>query len=612
MKETSCSDLSLKNILFTFNNASKSGNQYLNNFSRNLLSPKSIILEEKDILYLKKILIIASKHPEMLLHAAYFIKKLDLKIHNFSLYGNIISIPLNEILIQLSFTSPLNLSQNGCGETEYLKSLILSCTKFPNIKEAIMNTTFLLFCQFVTNINSKDQKEFFCIDFIQNILSSLFQLEINLIWHSITNQNLVNQNLKPDHFLQFINLIQIVPNSLVQMLIAEWMWRAKNCAPPSFDFKTPLRNFYTSFSQINEANFRSSLHSFIRSINATSNNENNEKQKIIHFKFKKIIFNGINLDSNGYIDLNKETVAIWFTEKGEIKVPDVIVFKFPQIYNIAINEKKISFLSKEKLIALEVFSTSKPMRFEFHCTEIIEKKQAILFSQRCLFKKISQRKQIIVKPSSKKINDQNSSLLKKRIYAKEPQNFADRDDDEMQNNENDLKVENTINEESKSDTNTIKAIENGEKTYKFKIMTFGDIEKSLDDLQALYTKMINDVEKKVMSELNEIISFTESNIKELHNLSQTHQNVVEDTELTELMLDEETSNFERETEKSFNKIENETKNLFDNFVEDICHQKSEFIDETDRIFTSNALTALSNNLLNMKSHSIEKFNKLKE
>lgn len=611
MKETSSSDLSLKNILSSFNNASKSGNQYLNDFSRNLLSSKSIILEEKDILYFKKILIITSKHPEMLLHAAYFIKKLDLKIQNFSLYGNIISIPLNEILIQLSFTSPLNLSQNGCGETEYLKSLTLSCIKFPNVKEAIMNTTFLLFCQFVTNINSKDQKQFFCIDFIQNILSSLFQLEINLIWHSTTNQNLVSRNLRPDHFLHFINLIQIIPNSLVQMLIAEWMWRAKNCAPSSFDFKTPLRNFYTPFSQINEANFRSSLHSFIRSINTMTNNENNEKQKIIHFKFKKIIFNGINLDSNGYIDLNKETIAIWFTEKGEIKVPDVIVFKFTQIYNIAINEKKISFLSKEKLIALEVFSTSKPMKFEFHCTEIIEKKQAILFSQRCLFKKISQKKQIIVKPSSNKITDQNSSLLKKRIYAKEPQNFDDLDD-EIQNNESDQKEEKIFNEEPKSDTDTTEAIENGEKTYKFKIMTFGDIEKSLDDLQTLCTKMINDVEKKVMSELNEIISFTESNIKELHNLSQTHQNVVEDTELTELMLDEEASNFERETEKSFNKIENETKNVFDNFVEDICHKKAEFIDETDRIFTSNALTALSNNLLNMKSHSIEKFNKLKE
>lgn len=600
MKEIREPDLSMKNILITFNNASKLGIHHLNDFSQSLLSAKSILFEENDIPYLKKLLTIVSKCSDMFLQAACLLKKLDIKIINFSLFGNIISIPLNEILIKLSFEKPLNFSQNGSGETEYLKSITIICTKFPNLKKSIMDATFSQYCRFVYNLNNEDHKKLLFIDIISNILSSLFQLEINLIWHCTENQKLIGQNLKPNHFFYLLNLIQAIPNSLVQMLITEWMWRAKNCLPASFDLKTPLQKYQSAFLQINEKNFRSSLHTLVRSIN--SNNEiTDENQKIIHFRFIKIIFNEIDLNSKGWIDLNKDAIAIWFTEKGERKVPDVIIFKFAQIYNIIINEDKISFLSKEKLIAFEVFSTSKPMKFEFHCNEIIEKNQAIIFSQRCLSKKISNRKQIIVALNSNKETEHTNSFLNRRIYANKPQNH------EINYNEDDPIIENFEREEVNSAIDD-QSTGNSERGYRIKIMSFDDIVKSLDDLQILSTKMINDLEKKVMTELNKIISFTETNIKELHTLSQKHQNVVEDIQLNELTLEKEAYNFANASEKSFNMIDDENKDLFDNFVDEICRKKTEFIDETDRVFTNNALTSLSNNLLNMKSHSIKKFN----
>ena len=476
-----------------------------------------------------------------------------------------------------------------------------------------MEATFSLFCQFISNLQNGDQINinFFFIDFISNILSSLFQLEINLLWHSTENQNLVTQSIKSDHFFQLFNLIQLIPNSLVQMLILEWMWRAKNCLPSSFDFKSPLKKFRSSFLQINESNFRSSLHYFIRNINFECKDKNTVP-KIIHFKFRTIIFNEIDLISKGYLDLNKDTIAIWFFEKGGRKIPDVIVFKFTQIYNIAIIESKISFLSKEKLIAFEIFSNSKPMKFEIHCYDAIDKDQALLFSQRSLLKKVSQRKTIIIKSKHKETSEKYENLSKKRIYANKPQEMQDLDSidshDDIINNENDLEDQDKSNEEiiNNDDDNNID--KDDEKNYKLKIMSFEDIERSLDNLQSLCKKMIDDVEKKAMYELNEIISFTETNIKELRNLSQKHKDAVDETKLTESMLEEETRKFEIESEKSFDMIENEKKNYFDTFVDEISHEKSEFINETDRVFTSNALTALSNNLLDMKTCSIKNFN----
>lgn len=617
MKETGDPEISLKSILFrSFKEEYQSGKHLFTAFSNTLLIAESIVLCDDDLLNLKEILVATSTNQKLFLSAANLLKKLDFKIQNIDFLGRVVSIPINAFFARFKDFDTYKVFQDISNENEYLKSVTLVCTKLNNIKNSIMEATFKNFCQFISSIdinscqsnivdsiNTYNMSTITIIESISKVLSSLFQLEINLIWRSQENQKFIRQNIKPNHFTQLLNLIQNSPNSVVQMLITEWMWRVKNCLPPSFDIQKSFQKLKHLFLQINETNFRSSLHCFIRTINLAKK-EKNQSKIIFHFRFTNIIFNDIDLESSGYIDLNQDNIAVWFIEKRNKKVPDVIIFKFFQIYNINIDEKLISFLSKEKLIAFEVFSITKPMKFVFYCYDIITKSQSLIFTQRCRCNKFSQGNQIKIKPKSKKVFDHFDNFSNKRIYADSPQSKMSIPN----SNKEDEKEDNIKGGESLVDNNNISGdIKDGndinkEEGYKIKIMTFDEIERSLDDLQVLFNKMVNELEEKVMSELNDIIDFTEKNIKELHILSQKHQKAVTNAQMAESFLLNKTSDFEDEYENSFIETEQKKNQIFNSYISQISHDKAEFINETDKIFMKNALMALSNNLQNFQTH----------
>ena len=88
------SNFAFNAIFSSLINANNFGEQFLYDFSHLLLSAKSIVIGDNDLVNFKKLINITSECSDMFLHSAHLLKKLNIKIKNFDLFVQIISIPI--------------------------------------------------------------------------------------------------------------------------------------------------------------------------------------------------------------------------------------------------------------------------------------------------------------------------------------------------------------------------------------------------------------------------------------------------------------------------------------------------------------------------------------
>jgi hypothetical protein len=96
----------------------------------------------------------------------------------------------------------------------------------------------------------------------------------------------------------------------------EWIWRVRTSPNPW------LGKFEVAFNDINSANFRDSLHSFV-----AQSTRSRLAQKVMHAEFKGLNVNGRDVGCRGWIDFNQQLLTVWMIEK-RVQLPDVVILRF--------------------------------------------------------------------------------------------------------------------------------------------------------------------------------------------------------------------------------------------------------------------------------------------
>lgn len=356
------------------------------NFTSEVLRSNSFEINESNISSLNQIFSSIPIESEKLSTISYFLSISHFQESIVNSFGEVISIIINKIYIELQskLSIPPSAAQNIIS---YFKSISTICNRKSEIKPIILSSTISTFSEFLLNADlSTDQLDF----------SSIFFLAVNLISKCPQNQILIQKFITPDHFTKLFSYVKLSTDSYTQMLIVEWMWRVFKSTQNSIELLNSLNECKTSFLNIDHNQFRKSLHLFLETVNI-------ENQFIDHISFVNLIYNGINLNTSGFLDVNQNSMVIWLIDKV-MKLPDVVIFKFNQISNFKIETDSIYFLSKDKLSSFEHISNQKPMMFQFQCEPISK--------QHIFMNKLTKKRLIMIKSQSNQLNQFENHLIK--------------------------------------------------------------------------------------------------------------------------------------------------------------------------------------------------------
>ena len=401
----------------------------------------------------------------------------------------------------------------------------------------------------------------------EGILSSFFELLINLISQCPDNRSVAMNYLNESHFAKCLELIIACNDSLAQMLITEWLWRSLNSTTQKINKEKVFGKLNDDFNQISPKNFRESIHTFIMAVNKKN------KSPISHIQFTNLKYNDIPVNISGWIDINPKTFAIWIIKKS-LNLPDVVVLRIDMTYNAKINESKnqLIFSTKEIIGAFNEISCERPTSFLF-IVKNLSKEDIRNFTEKSHNKngKIS---------INEKINTQ-TTLDKRRIYAK-PKQF---DEDAYEENEN------------KTDFN--EDFDYGKITQE-KEIDIKNIEKKLNEFQRHAEESINNTEKMVTQEVNSIISKIIDNMRILKQMADQHKEITQVTLEENRGIADNVSKIEKEFKANHNETSQKREAISSSVKKDINEEKQRFLQETNSAFENNAIIGLSNNLASLR------------
>ncbi|OHT07067.1 hypothetical protein TRFO_05261 [Tritrichomonas foetus] len=518
----------VKKVLNSFD-ADKITSTFWRNFQKFILLQKKVELENDDFRILSDIIKNIHCYPEKLDYIANFLKSVTSPIP--ADLGYIIGNSINQILN--------NHEKQAYSEAkicDYFKSITYLSTNFPNIKNIIMESTISTFSEVLLNLTN----------FGNSFIQELFQLEVTLLLKCQESKKIIHHYITSFHFTSLFKEIINSHNSLTQMIVIEWMWRAKNCfSTNEIDF---TKIFGEEFIQLDSMNFRQNLHQFVRELN-----KNNEFIK--HIEFSNLKYCHKNVSVGGWIDLQQDNITIWFFHKNQ-RIPDVLVLNNNQISNLHIHPNKniIEFFYSSRIVFFEELfalpNNSPRISFEFTCIFHISDIQSFL-------KLIQRKKNPIMKDSQMEEGDlicsEFYSHLPNRIYAGMNSVF--------------------------------------------------DLENSLKEIENDLTKMIDDAESKIIDELNTTIKTLNQNMQILESIQERNKIVIFETLNTGNESISEVKIIKQETKYYFSKKEKTIEKQHSIFRNIIIHKKKQFLKETHRIFSNNVLVTLSKDAINLRNHT---------
>ncbi|OHS95862.1 hypothetical protein TRFO_10263 [Tritrichomonas foetus] len=488
--------------------------------------------------------------------------------------------------------------------TEFINTISYIVTNNIHLKKSIMDE---IIDPFTENLASG-------FEFASPVLSAIFELMITLISQCPENRNMISKYLKEVHFTRCLNLIKESKDSLAQMLIAEWLWRSSNILGDCLNKVKIFGGLLESFKQIDLSNFRSSLHDFVMTANKKF------RLPITHIQYNSFLYNNERIESNGWIDINPDTIVVWITGKSNkrsnAQLPDVVVFRTSLVFNGKVADKMLQFHTKENMTAFHKISNKKSSEFTFS-VPFITKSEIDTF-----LKKIRENKPKVAirhiknNKNIKENNYQGNPTKGNNKYNKSRIIDGDDDLDETENgnshnfdhfynkkrvyaNPKDKMVLEQDEAESKSANYFIEDDFYG-KTTQEKEISMNQIEKILSDFQKNTEKSLNETEAQAKEELDIIISKLTDNIRVLKQMEQQHKDLTEATLFENKEIAENVAKLNKDFLSKHNETAQRKGKIVEKLNNDIENLKQGFIQDTNEAFTNNAIVGLSNNLANLR------------
>lgn len=422
------------------------------------------------------------------------------------------------------------------------------------------------------------------------VLSSLFNLLIILISQCPENRTLISQYLNETHISQCVNIIKKCEDSLTQMLISEWLWRSFNSLPKKPNINQIFGGLSDSFNQISLSNFRGSLHTFVVDINQ------HFQSSVIHIPFNGMVYNGHQVDLNGWIDLNPQTIGIWIMNQpasNRSNIPDVVVLKNSMVYNVKAEKKRLEFSTKEKVDAFNFISRDKPIQMQFSVQNSLTKNTIEEIMSKFQKKKMNQIESAKSCPKktlgtlSKEVNrNANLTAGKKRIYAHNGKKKQDLDLDDGSK---------ALDLDLGNDEDFLYGKTTQEKEVKMKM-----IEQMLTGFQRKTIDSINSVESAAKMEVEDIITKLAENMRVLSQMADQHKDLTELTQKENEVIAETVAKLEKEFQERNDETSQKRNSITMKVNTEIENERGKFVQETDAAFEDNAIIGLSNHLSTLR------------
>ena len=233
---------------------------------------------------------------------------------------------------------------------EYSNELRQLATKRPNFKVLLFKRVIDSFARWLYDPFSLTNK----------IISEMFLFNITLISGKTQIKRDFQEHVSLVHLSGASKLLQECHDSIAQITIAEWIWRAIrliDCTKQDID---KALGDMMNIQAITKESFREQLHDFVRMINGKPS----KNSKVIHILFTEIsLDDDVELKLSGCFDINEDNVAIFFNEKSG-SIPDVIIFRSNYITQASnLGKDEISFTTREKTQAFKSILKEPPTKF---------------------------------------------------------------------------------------------------------------------------------------------------------------------------------------------------------------------------------------------------------
>lgn len=446
--------------------------------------------------------------------------------------GNHFTQDLGEIFSNLFLS---NNDPNFSEAYEFSTALRNLCIKNPSIKVPLFESLFEHFSTFLSKRPSLSTYT----------ISQIFLIEITLITGQQSAKKEFAQSADLLHIAGAAQILNSVVDSTVQMTITEWIWRSIHLIKVSPDSIKKSLDDFAGIYDISKDNFRSSLHTFISSLNQEVSDNS-----CIHIPFKSLTAGKTNIHCNGCLDVNPDNIAIFFSDKLK-NLPDVIVFRISYVSSANSTKNSLVFETRENVTGFQNVGETAPTKFTFSLGSTLDSATSSEYLRRLKKFKSARSGQDIKEPQRQRVvaNKNPPKLPKKSPGTKEKKQS------EMAMIEADLKE---YQESSK------RAIEN---EFNQIVSTMAEITEKLTGIEASLTQFQAQHEEstKTTMRVNDEIS------KNVTTLRKT---------------------FEANHAEAMTKREQLKKNA----IEAITLENKKIIDATAEVFQSNAIVGLATSL----------------
>lgn len=398
------------------------------------------------------------------------------------------------------------------------------------------------------------------------VLSALFELEIMLISNCKQNLSKVPSYINEVHISECMRLIKETHDSLAQMVIAEWMWRAITSYPTIPKLNRALGPFENQFMCISS---RSDIHELIKQVNQKQKLP--IAQKVLHLEFKSFKKSEQHIKSNGFLDINQDTIVIFFPSPPP-KLPEITVIRMKKIKIQSITEKIFAYTDCQQTPFIGKDSKNTEMKFSLsQSTKDVIKE----LKRRCDY--ASGSKQLKVKKSTTEAMPEPSKG-RKRVFAKKIQD----DLEELTKQEQVTKEPEPFKDTQEKD------------------VTMKTIDSQLDEYMKNCKRMLDQFGTEISSNLNECLERIHFIQKALEQNLDQHQKVTQQTTKENKDLSIEI----RKLEDEFNSRREDTIKKREKMTNDvklnIQQEKVKFLEDTKEAFEHNAIVGVGNNLAQLQ------------